>query len=404
MNLPTLRTLSALVGATSLLLAACSSSTSDAPAAGPATSADAGADDATTGDDATADAASADPLSWPVDARGPFSCGYRVLHASYVPPGDTATRTIEVHVWYPTDQPAGAHPKYIHLFDDPDAWTDAPVAPSAYAAGMPVLVHSHGYKGFAGNSSELMCYAASHGWLAVAPEHLGNALMDTPKTLPLVLYAERPLDVRAALDLVAALPSGDPLAGKADMTHVAMSGHSFGTYTSWAIAGSTYDKAKLQADCDSGAIADCRPEVLAAFDGDLSDARPQVAVAMAGGLSAYFGVAGASTAKVPVLLMSGSLNDIGGQAIFDGITGVDLTWVDVQGGCHQLFGLGNTSPPDGPECAVLPDADGFAIADTWLLAYLRYHVLADRGAKVAGIVDGSISASPLVTRKAKTKN
>ena len=43
------------------------------------------------------------------------------------------------------------------------------------------------------------------------------------------------------------------------------------------------------------------------------------------------------------------------------------------------------------------DAEGFAIVDTWLLSWLRYHLLADRGAQVAGIVTGTTPVSARVT-------
>lgn len=369
--------------------------------------ADAGADAGDAGEksdagdaDALADAAAplGDPLSWPVDADGPYVVGYRVLHATYTPPGGLPPRTIEVHVWYPATEPTAETPTYLGLFPDPKVFVDAPLAPSPYPAGHPVLVHSHGHKGFAGNSAELMRYVASHGWVAVAPEHLGNTLLDTPEPRPLAIYLQRPLDVRAALDLVFGLQAPDPLAGALDPDRIGMSGHSFGTYTTWAVAGATFDMAAIEAKCAAGQVGECTDGVLAAFAEDLTDPRPLVFVPMAGGRSDLFAADGLDAVTAPMLLMTGSLDQVGADALFDGISGVDLTWVEVEGGCHQLFGLGNAVLGDAG-CKALPDDEGFAIVDTWLLAMLRAHALGD--ASVASILDGSAPVSPLVTVKHK---
>lgn len=342
-----------------------------------------------------------DPLSWSVATSGPYSCGHRVLETRYTPPGGLPQRTISVDVWYPSSATDGEHPVYLSLFRDKVAWNDVAPAEPAFAGGMPVLVHSHGHKGFPGNSARLMCHAASHGWLAIAPEHVGDTLSDAPDTLPMALYIERPLDVRAALDLVKSLPSSDPLAGKGDFTHVGLTAHSFGTYSGWAVGGASFDAAAVRASCDDGSVKACTEEQIQALATDLSDPRPKALVLMAGAPRPYFASGGYDAVQAPVLMMSGTLNTVSNDKIYDSATKLDLSWAEIDGGCHQLFGLGNTVLGD-PECAVLPDEQGFALVNPWVLAYLRYHVLADRGAEVKGIVEGTTSFSPLVHLKHKT--
>lgn len=340
-----------------------------------------------------------DPMSWSIKEAGPYACGHRVVDLVYTNSLGTE-RTVPLHLWYPSNTAEGEHPKYRALFEDEYAWEDVPLAQSAYKGGFPILVHSHGYKGFAGNSHRMMCTFASHGYVAAAPEHVGNTIGDTPDPMPLSVYYNRLLDIRAALDWLAETPSEDPLAGKTDLTHVAMSGHSFGTYTAWGVAGATFDVAAVQADCDSGKVSPCTAEEIALFEGDLSESRAKLVIPMAGGKNGFYGQSGLNSAKVPVLLMTGSLDDVGAAKLFDEVSQVNLTWVDVEGGCHQLFGLGNNVLADSG-CQVLADEDGFALVHPWELAFVRYHLFGDKTAEVVNLVEGVESISPLVTMKHK---
>lgn len=334
-----------------------------------------------------------DPLSYTVTEPGPFTCGHRIVETTYTLPAGAGERTIPVHFWYPSEATEGDHPKYAGIFEDTIALDDVPPAKPAWKEGMPVLVHSHGHKGFAGNSARLMCHFASHGWLAAAPDHVGNLLGDSPDIRPLAIYFERSLDLRATLDLAVSLPEGDPLAGLADLTRVAMSGHSLGAYTAWGAAGAAFDVAAIQAKCDAGEVTECSPEHLDVFKTDLSEPRVKVIVPMAGDNSAFFGASGLGAMKVPVLLMSGSLDPVNADVIFGGVTGVDMTWVEIDGGCHQLFGLGNKFLGDA-ECLDLPDEEGFAIVNPWVLAHARVHVLGDTGEEVTAITGAMKSLSP----------
>ena len=359
--------------------------------------------DSQTGDGASpdADSTAAKPTAWPVAAAGPYVCGFRIVQLTYTLPGTLGERTLPLHIWYPATAAEGDHPAYLGAYVDSHAYTDAPLAAPAYAGGYPLLVHSHGYQGFSGNSATYMCHLATHGWVALAPEHVGNTLVDTPPKLPLVASLQRPLDVRATLDWAAKAPATDPLAGHLDLGHVGMSGHSFGTYTVWATAGAPFDLKKIEARCLAGSWPDCTPELIAAFGGPLADPRPLTFIALAGDGGDLFVAGGRNTVKKPVLQMNGTLDDSGQTALYADVTGVDLTWVDVTGGCHQLYGLGNNIKGD-PACKQLADEDGFAIVKPWFLAWLRYHVLGDRGAEVTGIVTGSVSVSPLMKFAHKT--
>ena len=388
-----------ILGLLAVLLVACGQAT--APTAGKdgGGSADVVAD-ADIADAVVAEVAAPDPTKATAFANGPLHCGYRTAPIGYELPVGLGKRDIPLHIWYPTTATSGEHPTYSMLFADPTAVTDAALAPPLHKAGFPLLVHSHGYQGFAGNSAALFCFLASHGWVILVPEHVGNTLLDTPDKLPLAHWLARPLDIRQAVKWAKAPPAGDPLAGKLDPGHMAVSGHSFGTYTVWANAGATFDQAVLLKNCQDGKWSDCKPELLKAFAAELAEPQFRTAVALAGDGSDLFGPQGKNAVKMPILQMNGSLDNAGQAELYKDVTAVDLTWVNVEGGCHQLYGLGN--PVYGAAaCAGLPAAEGFAIVNAWVLSWLRVHALDEAGGEAAQVVAGTkiVSARCLVQRK-----
>lgn len=379
---------------------ATTTSSADEDATSDSTADVAGSDTADVATDIAADATAVTPQAWPVGKAGPYACGLRIEEMTYTLPGKLGKRTVPLYIWYPASEAVGEHPSYLGAFDDPRAWLNAPLAPSPYAAGYPLLVHGHGYQGFAGNSADLMCHIATHGWVALAPEHIGNTLIDTPPKLPLEHWLHRVYDNRAALDWAFTPPKGDALVGKLDTAHVGLSGHSFGSFDVWAAAGGLFDNPHLESECAKGRWPDCSPELLALFTVDLSDPRIATFISLAGDGSDVLSHPGRNAVKRPVLQMNGTLNDSGETALFNDVTGVDLTWVDIEGGCHQLYGMGN-SVNGGPECKALGDEEGFALVRPWFLAWLRYHALGDHSPEVTGIVTGTISVSPKVAFKHK---
>jgi len=364
----------------------------------------AASDDSVSTDAANADTWSADPLQWPLAEPGPFVCGHRIVQVKYQMPAGLGEREIPVNIWYPASEAKGEHPVYGELFTDKQAYRDAPLAKPAFSFGYPVIVNSHGLQGFAGNSAFLWCHAASHGWVALVPEHLGTGLFDTPDVLPLESFLHRATDVKATLDWAGTLQA-DPLPGNwLEPWRSAVTSHSFGGVGVWSIAGAKADVAELAQRCANKEFPDCgKPGLLEAFATDLSDKRPLTFIVTAGSGN-NSGVLDPDTrnlATKPVLQMNGTYDDGGQAQLYADVTAVDLTWMNVQDGCHQLYGVGNTYlGPAG--CKALPDEEGFAIVRPLVLAWLRYHVLDDRSPAVTGIVDGTALPSPKVDYKHKT--
>lgn len=334
-----------------------------------------------------------DPLAWDVRRRGPFHTGYRLLSLTYTPRGSTTPRTLPVHVWYPTHAIAGPHPVYGRFFRDPEAVTDAPIAPPAHPMGYPLQVYSHGDHGFGGTTHVLMRYFASHGWVTVAPDHIGNTLFDTPTPRPFNINHLRPQDVRAALEFVASLPASDPLAGRCVVSRTLLTGHSYGTHTVWSGVGATYDVDAVARRCtmDSTCTADDR----AVMRGSLGDPRFVAGIPMAGSISRdLFGADGHRSVMVPILAMSGTADPVGAETQFMTTAPVDLTWIDIQGACHQFFALGG--------CEAIPDSFQDTIMGAWAMAFARRHVLGDNDATVRAILDGTMSLSDRVSFHRRT--
>lgn len=328
-------------------------------------------------------------LSFPVDGVGPFNVGYRTWKITYQSPGQSEPREIGFHVWYPTLDADGPHPVYLKLFQDPDVIEDASLAPPVEAAGYPVHVYSHGSYGFAGTSADMMHYFASHGWVAVAPDHTGNTLGIPADKHTLSIFYLRSTDVSAALDELEKLDASDPLAGKCRTGNVVMSGHSFGTLTTWASGGATFDLAAIQAKCDNDEFAaPCKPEELAVFAGGVADARVVAGIPLAGDATDWFTPEGYNAVNKPYMLMTGSA-DVSGQGVFDLATSIDFTWLEFEGGCHQLFALGG--------CAEFDTALGYSLVNTYTLAFARTRMLGDASDQTAKILSGETVLSDKVT-------
>ena len=339
-----------------------------------------------------------DPLEWPLGEDGPFWIGFRSWEVTWSSPEDDSPRTILMNVWYPTLAEEGEPAVHLGLgaFRDEEVFTGAPLAGAVYARGYPVHAHSHGFQGFGGTSSDLMRHFASHGWVGVAPDHTHNTLTDHTDPLPTAHYFQRPLDITAVLDALEGLPEDDPLAGKVDTSRVVLSGHSFGAFTTWVSLGAAFDLDHIQARCETGDFPEgtCTEAELAAFSLTLSDPRVVATIPMAGTLRAnFFGDTGHRSVHGPVFFMSGSDDDVGAQDQFEGIDEIDFTWIDLEGGCHQTFALGF--------CNTLDTEEGFAIVNTYALAFSRREILGDTQASTAAILDGASTVSEKVTLRRK---
>jgi predicted dienelactone hydrolase len=316
---------------------------------------------------------------------GPWAPGYRSWAHTYTVPGTGEERTILVNVWYPTDVTDGERPRYDGIFVDDFSVVDAPAVPPVGAA-YPVHVHSHGHRGFGGDSAFLMRHLASHGWVAVAPDHVGDLFSAYPRSELMAHYIERASDVSQVLDALEALNDEDPLS-LADTSRVTMTGHSRGTWTVWASLGATFDTDRL-----SGTFADESPEMLAVFGLGFDDPRIVGGVPMAGTYRASWFGDGWRSVDEPVMAMTGSRDGADstadGLAQFERIQLDEFFWLEFEGGCHQTFALGS--------CGYLDVALGYDLITDYVTAFARVHVAGDTDPDVVLTARGQVELDPVI--------
>jgi predicted dienelactone hydrolase len=329
-----------------------------------------------------------DPLSWDVQEPGPYRTGYTTFEITYAPGAGEQLRTIPLRVWYPTEATDGP-PAVYEIGEDTESLYFAQPADPVHGAKYPLHVFTHGHLGYAGSAAYLSRRLASHGWVSVAPNHIGNTFVTNVDPRPMSIYFLRSMDISQAIDAMADLPADEPLAGLVDTERVFLSGHSFGTFTIFASGGGDFDIERIQERCDAGEL-ECTAEGVDVFRAGLGDPRIVGAFPMAGIPStSWFGEGGHRAVSPPVFLMTGSADDVGAAGLWDRSEGMEMTWAEVEGGCHQLFAAGS--------CSQVPSQEGFDIVSTYATAFARAQVLGDVSSQTLEILKGSELVSDRVT-------
>ena len=333
----------------------------------------------------TPDTATPSDIVADLEAPGPYAVGYRQSSVTYDSAWEPG-RTLRLALWFPTEATSGGTAAYLDgAVDAEGVLDDPPPAPGT----LPVVIFSHGYQGYAENSSFLATHLASHGYVVAAPDHTGDTTFDDPERTT-EIYAQRPQDLSAVLD---ALP--DEL--DVDTTAVTAIGHSFGGYTVFALGGATYDPSVLLCKGDTSSFCSTMDVSLSsAFTQGFRDTRVIRIVPMAAGDQVLFG-AGTEALPVPALQMTGEL-DPGTPA--DG----EAYWATLSGGPHrrvQLLGAGHQAFTDFSgvldDGGTIDPAEGFRIVDVYALAALR----ADAGDSAASTLlngDPTVSEAAILLR------
>ena len=246
------------------------------------------------------------------DEPGPYAPGVTTLTWD-----DATGHRHTVEVWYPAitfdrrlpDPYPGFNVTRQGLRDADADLTGAPY---------PLVAFSHGLQATRLQSIFITEHLASHGYVVVAPDHVGSLILDTVRNRLVEVAMRRPSDVRAAVDRVFADAQGTgPLAGLISDDRYAMMGHSFGAFTALALSGGTLDvDAAVDWCADPPTAANgCnhinpnRFDPAAVASTDLSDPRVMATVAFSPGLWWTFGPNGSSLANLPPTLMLAGTRD-----------------------------------------------------------------------------------------------
>ena len=152
---------------------------------------------------------------------------------------DDPDRALPVEVWYPTEATDGALTSYLigemgglKLKDDS---TFVLAEPPAAEGPWPFVIFSHGYGAIRNQSLQLCEVLASHGFVVVSADHVGNTAADEFNGIAVdfdTAAAQRPADVKTLLDaFLGEEPPADMLKGQINAQEVGITGHSFGGYT-----------------------------------------------------------------------------------------------------------------------------------------------------------------------------
>lgn len=327
------------------------------------------------------------------EERGPYSVG--VTSVSVQSQG----REIPVEIWYPAAD-GGSAAEYALMvgvlelarFDSPlaarrDASLDDRGAP------YPTVVFSHGSGGTRIQSIYLTEYLATHGFVVVAPDHVGNTVAEVinkANSLPTAEAARvRPEDVSTALDAALEVPS---LSGGLDESRVGVAGHSFGGFTSLRIAGATIDTAAVLAACaeDGGLVCSGWDKVN--MPDSQRDARFSAALAQApGGAQSIFAGEGDgfSAVQAAVMIQGGTSDELTPfqpeqQAPYDALPSpASLVAIDQAGHftfsnmCElvELLGLSDPSFDDGCGPANIPWQDAHPLIVAYSTAFFQTTLL-----------------------------
>lgn len=332
----------------------------------------------------------------PVDMPGPWPVGLRETEITY-DGFDGEPRSLRLLLWYPVDPDYEGDQGvrlYRGLVRREAIFDEGAVTPGG---SMPLLVFSHGNGGIAEQSYFMAEHFASHGWVVASPDHTGNTTLDMGGDDISAFFYIRPLDVHAVIDHMHALPDDDPLAGRIG-EELVVSGHSFGGYTTLAVAGAVFDTEAVD-DCTRNPMAAaCSEEAQALFTEGLLDPRIDAAIPLAPAAVGSFLLGDGTLAELgaPTMLVTAGLDRTlppaqHGDPIWESMSDPDHLRLDFPEAGHFSFAnICDDVPPnllpaglgdDGCGPDFTPSAEVHVVLQHYALAFARSRVLGDEAAE-----------------------
>lgn len=155
---------------------------------------------------------------------------------------------IRLLVWTPCAEPP-------HEMDARGAIFFAVPGCPVMGESLPLIVMSHGRRGWFGGHHDTAAALADAGFVVAALNHPGDTWRDTSRTDSLSALVERPADIKRLIDYML---DGWPDAPRIDVQRVGLYGFSFGGYTGLAVIGGNPDLRKGLPNCATSNLLACK--------------------------------------------------------------------------------------------------------------------------------------------------
>jgi predicted dienelactone hydrolase len=194
--------------------------------------------------------------------------------------------------------------------------------PQATDGPAPIVIVSHGFGAVKEDFVFLNQHLASHGYVVLAPDHVGSDLSYREEylggrlntLLSPIEFINRPQEISFLIDELEQLVASSPdWAARLDLGRIAAIGDSLGSSTVMALAGAELNQANLAESCDGDTFTlnfalylECRARFLPPKNFDLSDPRIKAVIAAHNMGSALYGPESIGQIDVPMLMVTGS--------------------------------------------------------------------------------------------------
>jgi predicted dienelactone hydrolase len=284
---------------------------------------------------------------------GPHGVGTTTINV--VAGTEAASRKLRVVLWYPAAKTAGAGPTpYRYRLQPAPPIAAIDIATEALAVNgasptkgkFPLVIVSHGYRGWPESMSYITENLASKGYVVAGIDHGDLPFNDAAGFaasfgLTAATRARDQQTVLAAMIRMASAP-GNSLGGSMDSKRVALIGYSMGGFGALATAGAGYDpESPAYRSLPAGALAD------QAHGARQRDPRIRAVVAIApwGAQPPHRAWSAASIKRlqVPLMVIAGDQDDVSGYAegirwVFDNATGADRQLLLYRNARHNVGG------------------------------------------------------------------
>jgi predicted dienelactone hydrolase len=120
---------------------------------------------------------------------------------------------------------------------------------------LPLVVISHGRRGWLGGHHDTAAALADAGFIVLAINHPSDTERDTSGTDSLAVLVERPADIKRSIDYIL---GAWPDASRIDAGRIGLYGFSFGGYTALVVIGANPDLRKGLPDCQTSSLRACK--------------------------------------------------------------------------------------------------------------------------------------------------